>query len=160
MQFFKFHALGNDYIVLNPADFGRQINSTKIQLICHRHYGIGSDGILYGLCKTSECDFSVRIFNPDGREVEKSGNGLRIFSRYLWDQGLVHEKPFTILTAEGKVVSKVHKGGRKVTMDIGRVSFDSHQIPVKDLSLPRCFKTLPSIPQKVFNHNILQACCG
>jgi len=61
MQFFKFHALGNDYIVLNPADFGRQINSTKIQLICHRHYGIGSDGILYGLCKTSECDFSVRI---------------------------------------------------------------------------------------------------
>jgi diaminopimelate epimerase len=131
MQFFKYHALGNDYIVLNPAEVGNQLLSPQIRLICHRHYGVGADGILLGPFEASECDFAVRIFNPDGSEAEKSGNGLRIFSRYLWDQGLVHERAFTILTGGGTVRSRVHKGGRSVTVDMGRVSFDSRQIPVE-----------------------------
>jgi len=131
MQFFKYHALGNDYIVLNPAEIGSQLAPAHIRLICHRNYGVGSDGILLGPIETSKCDFAVRIFNPDGSEAEKSGNGLRIFSRYLWDRGLVHERPFTILTAGGKVRSRVHKGGKTVTVDMGRVSFDSRQVPVE-----------------------------
>ena len=131
MQFFKYHALGNDYIVLNPADVGNQLMASQIRLICHRNYGIGSDGILFGPFEASECDFALHIFNPDGSEAEKSGNGLRIFSRYLWDMGLVHERAFTILTGGGKVRSRVHKGGRNVTVDMGRVSFDSRQIPVE-----------------------------
>jgi len=131
MQFFKCHALGNDYIVLNPAEVGSQLTPSQIRLICDRNYGVGADGILFGPFESSECDFALRIFNPDGSEAEKSGNGLRIFSRYLWDRGLVHERPFTILTAGGKVTSQVHKGGRNVTVDMGRVSFDSRQIPVE-----------------------------
>ena len=131
MQFFKYHALGNDYLVLTPADVGSQLTSSQIRLICHRNYGVGADGILFGPFETSECDFALRIFNPDGSEAEKSGNGLRIFSRYLWDKGLVHERPFTILTQGGKVRSRVHKGGRNVTVNMGRVSFDSGQIPVE-----------------------------
>jgi diaminopimelate epimerase len=131
MQFFKYHALGNDYIVLNPADMGGQLTSSQIRLICHRNYGVGSDGILFGPFETSEGDISLQIFNPDGSEAEKSGNGLRIFSRYLWDRGLVHERPFTIMTAGGTVRAKVHKGGGNVTVDMGRVSFHSRQVPVK-----------------------------
>jgi len=131
MQFIKYHALGNDYIVVDPADVGNQLTPSQIRLICHRNYGIGADGILFGPLETSECDFALRIFNPDGSEAEKSGNGLRIFSRYLWDRGLVHERPFTILTAGGTVRSRIHKGGRDVTVDMGRVSFDSRQIPVE-----------------------------
>jgi diaminopimelate epimerase len=131
MQFLKFHALGNDYIVLNPAEIGSQLTSPQIQLICHRNYGIGSDGILFGPFISSEGDFILQIFNPDGSEAEKSGNGLRIFSRYLWDQGLVREEPFTIMTVGGKVKAEVHEGGRNVTIDMGRVSFDSRQIPVE-----------------------------
>lgn len=131
MKFSKYHALGNDYIVLNPADSGEQITVSQIKAICHRNYGVGSDGILLGPLETSECDFALRIFNPDGSEAEKSGNGLRIFSRYLWDNGLVREGAFTILTAGGKVRCQVHPGGRNVTVDMGRVSFDSTQIPVK-----------------------------
>ncbi len=46
MHFLKYHALGNDYIVLNPADFGRQLETSQMKLICHRNYGVGSDGIL------------------------------------------------------------------------------------------------------------------
>lgn len=131
MQFIKYHALGNDYIVLNPADVGDQLTSAQIRLICHRNYGVGADGILFGPFESSECDFALRIFNPDGSEAEKSGNGLRIFSRYLWDRELVHERPFTILTQGGRVRSRIHKGGRDVTVDMGRVSFDSRQIPVE-----------------------------
>jgi diaminopimelate epimerase len=143
MQFFKYHALGNDYIVLNPADTEGQLTPSQIKSICHRNYGVGSDGILFGPLETSECDFALRIFNPDGSEAEKSGNGLRIFSRYLWDEGLVHEEPFTILTAGGRVRCQVHTGGKSVTIEMGRVSFDSTQIP------------LEGPPREVINERIL-----
>ena len=131
MKFFKYHALGNDYIVLNPADVGGELTSSQIRSICHRNYGIGSDGILFGPFISPQGDFFLRIFNPDGSEAEKSGNGLRIFSRYLWDQGLVKEEPFIIMTTGGKVTAQVHKGGRNVTVDMGTVSFDSRLIPVE-----------------------------
>ena len=131
MHFFKYHGLGNDYIVLDPADFGEQLSTTQIRLICHRNYGIGSDGILLGPLEASGSDFAVRIFNPDGSEAEKSGNGLRIFSRYLWDKGLVGTKPFTISTAGGKVQSQVHREDKSVTVDMGKVSFDNTRIPVE-----------------------------
>ncbi len=131
MHFLKYHALGNDYIVLNPADLGGQLEPSQIKLICHRNYGVGSDGILWGPLDTAEYDFALRIFNPDGSEAEKSGNGLRIFSRYLWDRGLVREEPFTILTAGGKVRCQVQVGGRTVTVEMGNVSFDSSRIPVE-----------------------------
>ena len=131
MRFFKYHALGNDYIVLNPTDVGSQLTPSQIRSICHRNYGIGSDGILFGPLESAECDFALRIFNPDASEAEKSGNGLRIFSRYLWDMGLVGKEPFTIWTAGGTVQSQVRGGGKSVTVDMGRVSFDSTQIPVE-----------------------------
>ncbi len=130
MEFFKYHALGNDYIVLDPSSAVSRLSPSQIRLICHRNYGIGSDGILLGPFETSECDFAVRIFNPDGGEAEKSGNGLRIFSRYLWDMGLVREEQFTILTAGGEVRCQVHEEGRAVTVEMGRVSFESSDIPV------------------------------
>jgi diaminopimelate epimerase len=131
MHFFKYHALGNDYIVLDPKDFGNELTTLQIRLVCHRNYGIGSDGILFGPLETLENDFAVRIFNPDGSEAEKSGNGLRIFSRYLWDKGLVGTQPFTISTAGGTVQSQVHEGSDQVTVDMGTVSFDSTRIPVE-----------------------------
>ncbi|MDY6933789.1 MAG: diaminopimelate epimerase [Spirochaetota bacterium] len=130
MKFVKYHALGNDYIVLNPIDLDTKLDINTIKLICHRNYGIGSDGILIGPYESSECDFGLSILNPDGSEAEKSGNGLRIFSRYLWDIGLVHDDTFTILTLGGQVKSQVLDKGSSVTVDMGRVSFQSNKIPV------------------------------
>ena len=131
MKFFKYHALGNVYIIINPANVGEELTPSQVKVICHRNYGIGSDGILFGPLTSEENDFSLRIFNPDGSEAEKSGNGLRIFSKYLWDQGLIQENPFTVLTVGGKVRSQVHAGGREVTVEMGKVSFDSSVIPVE-----------------------------
>ncbi len=131
MKFTKYHALGNDYLVLDPADGKGTIpTGEQIRRICHRNYGIGSDGILFGPGKASGYDFSLRIFNPDGSEAEKSGNGLRIFSRYLWDRGLVSDRPFTILTSGGSVTAQVGAYGKTVTVEMGKVSFDSTKIPV------------------------------
>lgn len=131
MRFSKYHGLGNDYIVIEPSEIGEQPDPEVVRTACHRNYGAGSDGILLGPLPASEGDFGLRIFNPDGSEAEKSGNGLRIFSRYLFDRGLVREEPFTIVTPGGRVTSQVHQGGRSVTVEMGRVSFDSTLIPVQ-----------------------------
>jgi diaminopimelate epimerase len=130
MIFHKYHALGNDYIVINPADIHHKLTADQIQRICHRNFGIGSDGILLGPFEKKAADFAVKIFNPDGSEAEKSGNGLRIFSRYLWDKGLVQDQWFTIHTAGGIVKSRVYAQGRSATIEMGKVSFRSDQIPV------------------------------
>ncbi len=129
MKFYKYHGLGNDYIVIDPADNPGELSESEIQVICHRNFGIGSDGILLGPIQTETADFAVRIFNPDGSEAEKSGNGLRIFSRYLWDKKRVSNVPFTIATIGGLVESKIHDDGL-ISVDMGKVSFNSEKIPV------------------------------
>jgi diaminopimelate epimerase len=130
MRYFKYHGLGNDYLVLDPKEVGRDLTKFEVELICHRNYGAGSDGILWGPIPSNGADFGLRIFNPDGSEAEKSGNGLRIFSRYLYDQGLVKFEPFTISTLGGIVRSKVHPGGQLIDVEMGKVSFDAKKIPV------------------------------
>lgn len=132
MHFLKYHALGNDYLVLNPADYPgwTQPTAEQIRAICHRNFGAGSDGILWGPLRATQARFGLRIFNPDGSEAEKSGNGLRIFSRYLYDRKLVTEIPFTIETPGGVVESRVLQHGRFITVEMGRVTFQSDRIPV------------------------------
>ena len=130
VKFTKYQALGNDYLVLDPAGLPTDLTSDQIRLICDRHYGVGSDGILLGPWPDPNADFGLRLFNPDGGEFEKSGNGLRIFARYLWDQSAVEDEPFTINTPGGLVTCRVHPGGSRVTVEMGTVSFDSSQIPV------------------------------
>ncbi|MGH1394439.1 MAG: diaminopimelate epimerase [Trichormus sp.] len=130
MKFYKYHALGNDYLVINPQDLSFDLTPEKIKIICNRNFGIGSDGILLGPLPSNIAKFALRIFNPDGSEAEKSGNGLRIFSRYLWDMGLVDEEPFSIETAGGIVKSVIKDAGKTVQVEMGKVSFWSQDIPV------------------------------
>ena len=132
MRFIKYHALGNDYLVMNPADYPgwTQPTAEQIRAICHRNFGAGSDGILWGPLRATKAQFGLRIFNPDGSEAEKSGNGLRIFSRYLYDQKLATAKPFTIETPGGVVESRIMQRGQLITIEMGRVTFQSDQIPV------------------------------
>ena len=136
MQFHKYHALGNDYIVLDPADFAdwKEPTTAQIRVICHRNFGIGSDGILWGPLPSGgqggAQSFSLRIFNPDGSEAEKSGNGSRIFARYLWDHKIAKSPVFEICTPGGVVRADIRDGGRLIVMDMGGVSFSSAKIPV------------------------------
>ncbi|MFN6570646.1 diaminopimelate epimerase [Dendronalium sp. ChiSLP03b] len=130
MKYSKYHALGNDYLVIAPEDLAFELTPEKIQRICHRNFGIGSDGILFGPLPSKDARFGLRIFNPDGSEAEKSGNGLRIFSRYLWDRKLVKDAEFDIETVGGRVKACVTKSGQSVRVEMGYVSFQSDKIPV------------------------------
>lgn len=130
MKFYKYHALGNDYLVMDSAEAVSELKPDAIRLICHRHFGVGSDGILLKVPPANRDQFAVRIFNPDGSEAEKSGNGIRIFSRFLWDCGLVKDSEFTIQTLGGTVRATVLERGRSVRVEMGQVSFSSDRIPV------------------------------
>jgi diaminopimelate epimerase len=131
MKFHRYHALGNDYLVVRASDCEVPLTPALSQRICHRNFGIGSDGILVHEDREPSATFRLRIINPDGSEAEKSGNGLRIFARYLWDSKLVTEAPFDVDTAGGRVTCVVSRQGRLVTVAMGRVSFDSAVIPVR-----------------------------
>lgn len=124
MRFVKYHALGNDYLVIPPTELDSDPSQEQIQHICHRNYGIGSDGILLGPFPSELCDYKLRIFNPDGGKAEISGNGLRIFSRFLWDENMVHGEPFTVETLGGAVTCQVSAEGGMVTVWMGTVRFD------------------------------------
>ena len=130
MKFSKYHALGNDYLVLDPDDAPKLPATDDTIRICHRNFGLGSDGILYGPIPTEKADFGLRIINPDGSEAEKSGNGLRIFARYLYDIGKVGTEAFTVNTLGGIVTCEISEGAESIKVDMGKVSFGRTEIPV------------------------------
>jgi diaminopimelate epimerase len=130
VKYSKYHALGNDYLVIAFEDLDFELTPEKVERICHRNFGIGSDGILFASVPSKDSRFALRIFNPDGSEAEKSGNGLRIFSRYLWDNNLVGEEEFEIETLGGTVKARVAELGKSVRVEMGRVNFQSEKIPV------------------------------
>lgn len=132
MRFHKYHGLGNDYLVLDPKD-AELPQADAIVRICHRNFGLGSDGILYGPLPSSAADFRLRILNPDASEAEKSGNGLRIFAKYLVTENYAQQNvPFTVETLGGIVTCLVV--GDAITVDMGSVSFDAARIPVTGFS--------------------------
>jgi diaminopimelate epimerase len=129
VRFHKYQGLGNDYLVLETGRDPAPPSQALVRRICDRHYGVGSDGILLAGADPGG-RISLRIFNPDGSEAEKSGNGLRIFARYLWDVGRVGGTPFEVVTPSGPVRCHVLDGGAQVAVEMGEASFDSTRIPV------------------------------
>jgi diaminopimelate epimerase len=130
MDFYKYHALGNDYIVIDPQKTKIKLTPDRIELICNRNFGVGSDGILYGPI-IAKGKIKLRIFNPDGSEAEKSGNGIRIFSKYLSDAKIVTRKIFNLLTLSGEVEVKIlNEDSSLIKVDMGIVTFQSKKIPV------------------------------
>ena len=130
IAFTKYHALGNDYIVIDPKDLSAPLTTAQVKTICHRNFGVGSDGILLGPLPSTTAKCALKIYNPDGSIAEKSGNGVRIFSRYLWDTKFVGDDEFALQTDGGIVRSTVFDGGKMARVEMGKVSFDSEKIPV------------------------------
>ena len=130
MEFEKYHALGNDYLVFDPQGKDISFSEKEIIRICHRNFGLGSDGILLGPTNSDQADFKLRILNPDGSEAEKSGNGLRIFARYLRDIEKVSTQPFRVETLGGVVTCQVSADKSVIIVEMGKVSFRSDVIPV------------------------------
>lgn len=129
--FEKYQGLGNDYLILDPNKTDLKPTEETVRLICDRNFGIGSDGLLVGPILGEEKP-EVRIFNPDGSEAELSGNGVRIFGKYLKDAGYVQKNRFTIRTLSGeKTIQYLNEEGTKIKVSMGKLSFWSNEIPVK-----------------------------
>ncbi|MGB9857893.1 MAG: diaminopimelate epimerase [Dictyoglomaceae bacterium] len=123
--FVKSHGLGNDYIIFDEEKITFPLTPKNIQKICHRNYGIGSDGILL-FRKIDDLTFSVRIFNPDGSEAEKSGNGIRILAKFLYEHKYTNLTKFQINTLGGKVEVNLEVEKEKVKsieVEMGKVNF-------------------------------------
>jgi diaminopimelate epimerase len=150
--FVKTHGLGNDYIVLDSANISFPVNEKTVKHICDVHYGIGSDGILL-LVPAKQGDFGLRIFNPDGSEAEKSGNGLRIFCKYLYDYHYTGKKTFTVDTLGGLVKATIDKEinnkATLITIEMGKAIFNGPEIPVK-CETKECFDYPLAIGDKNF----------
>lgn len=130
--FFRGHGLGNDYIVMDPKTLSVKLTPNVIKAICDRNWGLGSDGIL-ALVPSKKADFGLRIFNPDGSEAEKSGNGLRIFARYLHATGKTKKKRFTVETKGGLVTIELHidryGDASAATVEMGNATFTPNALP-------------------------------
>ncbi|HKM20743.1 MAG TPA: diaminopimelate epimerase [Lachnospiraceae bacterium] len=126
----KYQGLGNDYLVIDPNLNDIELDERTIEMICDRNFGAGSDGILYGPMMMGDT-IGVKIYNPDGSEAEKSGNGVRIFGKYLLDKGYVKKSPVELSTLGGMVeIEYLNMRGTEIRANMGQVSFASGKIPV------------------------------
>ena len=153
--FVKSHGLGNDYIVLDSENIDFELSPEKIKTICEVHFGIGSDGILLKV-PSKICDFGLRIFNPDASEAENCGNGLRIFSKYLFDYKLTTQKHFTIdilgREINCEIIELENEQARRIKVGMGKANFISKAIPVS-LDKEECINENLVIEDKTFNIN-------
>jgi diaminopimelate epimerase len=108
VRFEKWQALGNDYVIVEAAALGGEPSAELARALCHRHLGVGADGVLV-LAPADEPGFAarLRIFNPDGSEAELSGNGARQAILYLRRAGWTDAPAFSIQTAAGELRARV-----------------------------------------------------
>ncbi len=134
-RFFKGHGHGNDYLVFEEG-CGWPVTSLAVEAVCHRWRGAGGDGIVallagdgpLGRRKARDEPFRLRMFNPDGSEFERSGNGLRILGTHLFRRGRVRKgDPFPVEVGgevvEMEILAELEGGLVDVAVDMGSVRF-------------------------------------
>jgi diaminopimelate epimerase len=127
MTFHKYTAIGNDYLILDARHYALPVKDIIIRT-CDRHFGIGSDGLLWGGMEEKGC-FPLKIFNPDGSEAEKSGNGIRIFARFLWDNHYSQASSLTVRVSSGDVLCSHHENCFDIATAMGIPQWDTEQLP-------------------------------
>lgn len=153
IYFEKYNGLGNDYLVYDCNKNSEKLDSESVKLICDRNFGLGSDGILVGPIIEGD-KISVEIINPDGSIAEKSGNGVRIFSKYLKDVGYVREQEYILSTLGGDVqVKYLNDSGTLMSVSMGRLFFDRYSVGAIDVP-----EEMVNIPLE-FNGNSYNCTC-
>lgn len=127
-DFTKYEVFGNDYLVIDRFRSSVVITPHIASLVADRKQGVGADGILWGPFAEDE-GLRLRVFNPDGSECPRSGNGIRAFAHYLWKQGYIRHDQFSIRTAENETpVEILDAGSAIVKAGLGRFTTDSHAV--------------------------------
>ncbi|OPX60993.1 MAG: Diaminopimelate epimerase [Methanomassiliicoccales archaeon PtaB.Bin134] len=132
MRFWKYHGLGNDFVLVENLDGGVSKDPDFVRAVCHRRFGVGADGILY-LERSDRADFAMRVMNSDGSEAEMCGNGIRCLAKHVHDMGHLKGEGMTIETLAGvlPITLTVRDGkAETATVDMGRPRLDCPDIPM------------------------------
>ena len=155
LEFGKYHGLGNDYIIINDIKWSipEGKKSSLALKLCEIHFSIGADGLIF-VCQSKNADIKMRIFNNDGLEAEMCGNGIRCFSKYIYENNIVKKDEIKIETLKGIMVAKLNiidNRVKSVEIDMGPPILNCEEIPViLDSLVNRCVNEPLVILDKIF----------
>ncbi len=135
IQFTKMHGLGNDFVVVDGVSRNIELTAEQIKAMGDRRFGIGFDQLLLvEPASDPDADFTYRIFNVDGSEVEHCGNGARCFARFVREKGLTDNNPVRVRTVNRVLTLETDTAGN-VTVDMGAPEFALEEIPFRSEEL-------------------------
>ena len=132
IPFTKMHGLGNDHLVINMFETELPDTSKLAPIMCHRHLGIGADGLIL-VGPSDEYDFSMRVINSDGTESEMCGNGIRCLARYVFENGMTNKTTFVTESLRGPHTQEIHTANGQfidVTTEMGEPRLKRSLIPM------------------------------
>lgn len=115
LKFSKYHGRGNDFILIDDQNKTFSHSKQFIEQLCHRHFGIGADGIIL-LQKSEKADLRMRIFNCDGNEASSCGNGLLCLLTFARDQKILDKYEISIETMDRIVYAQKQKDLYSINM--------------------------------------------
>ncbi len=133
MRFWKYHGIGNDFVLLDNFDGKADKDPAWVTSVCDRRFGIGADGILY-LEKSEKADATMSILNSDGSVAEMCGNGIRCVAKHLYDFGIVKSEHMTIDTLAGTKTIECSVTGGQVTdvkVGMGAAVLECAKVPMR-----------------------------
>ena len=129
VRFTKMQGVGNDFVVLDAISQEIALDARAVRRLADRHFGVGCDQVLViERPRTPDTDFTYRIFNADGEEVQHCGNGARCFLRFVREKGLTSKREIRVRTLSGVIVPRLEPDGQ-VTVDMGTPIFEPARIP-------------------------------
>ena len=149
IKFTKMNGLGNDFVILDYDEYKKaNIPADKLALkLCNRNFSIGADGLIIVNPDTDKADISWIFYNSDGSVAQMCGNGMRCFSRYVYDKKIIDKKEFSVETKAGIIVSKIISEN-EVCVNMGIPILEPNKIPCKT-------KTNLNIPYTLNNKDFL-----
>ncbi|ADL59285.1 MULTISPECIES: diaminopimelate epimerase [Methanothermobacter] len=137
VMFSKMHGLGNDYVVIDESTQECIPEDKKpefVREVCTRGFSVGADGVIFVQPAAGDGDIRFRIFNADGSEAEMCGNGIRCFSKFVYDNAIVRKRKLDVETLAGikTVELEIGDDGSVVSsrVDMGTATFKTDQIPM------------------------------
>lgn len=130
-RFFKYHGLGNDFVVLDRRDTGVDIDADTSRRLCDRHFGIGADGVLTILPEPGVAGRMV-VHNADGSLAEMCGNGLRCVVKHLAQADPARPSLLMVATGAGRLACEVEwgpDGAQEITVAMGPAQLEAPSLP-------------------------------